>query len=233
MDMEGSVSPKAAASARRVIKSSDDMDTQTDTPVMSEIITQIYDLNQNTSLKSSDYLNGVKSVQDLVLQKQEAGLLSGGDATKLTHQIQTLTQKRVSDATKSVGYKFGSANKKFEVLPPEYRGAATRELFYASFGQDLSKQQLDGHATQIIDQINKKRRNDALSIISKTTNDDVFLSAAGYSRQDVAYTAKARGLTQEQVIEAMRSKFKTRPARKRVVTGTAPDITETLDGTEE
>lgn len=227
LDMQGSITPKAAAAARRVIKSAEDLDSQTDTPVMADIVKQVYDLNENTSLKQSEYLNGIKSLQDLVLEKQGANQLSSHDAVKLTKEIQTLTQKRVSDATKSVGYQFGDANKKFDQLPPEYRGEATRQLFYNSFGQNLSKQQLSSQADGIIDQINKKRRNEALSIISRTTSDDVFLQAAGYSRADVAETAKARGITQDQVIQAMRDKFTAKPRRAKPVKGVAPEDTTT------
>lgn len=223
LDMQGAISPKAAASARRVIKSSTDLDSQTDTPVMADIIKKVYDLNENSSLKQSEYLNGVKDLQENVMQMQDAGQLTGGDATKLNKEISTLTQKRMADATKSVGYQFGSANKQFDALPPQYRGQATRQLFYSSYGQNLSQDQLNNNASQIVDSINKQRRDDALSIIARTTNDDVFLQATGYTRADVAATAQKRGLSPEQVIQALRSKYTKKQARPGRASRTAPE----------
>lgn len=223
LDAQGAVSSKAASAARRVIKSSDDLDTQTDTPVMAEIINQAYDLNGNTSLRSSEYLNGVKDLQDLILEKRAAGQLTGSDATKLSKQVSTLTQKRVSDSTSSVGYQLGAANKKFLSLPPQYRGQATRQLFYKSYGQNLTPQQLNMQADGVVDEINKQRRDEALSIISKTTNDDVFLQATGYTREDVAATAQKRGLSQEQVIRALRDKYKKKQTRPKPTTSLSPE----------
>lgn len=229
LDMQGSITPKAAAAARRVIKSSEDLDSQTDTPAMADTINKIYDLNENTGLKQSEYLNGVKSLQENVLAMQDSGQLTGQDAVKLNKEISTLTQKRMSEATKAVGYKFGSANKKFDTLPPEYRGQATRQLFYASQGQDLTPQQLSSQADGIIDVINKKRRADALSIVSRTTNDDVFLQVTGYTRADVATTAQKRGLSQDQVIQALRDKYAKK--RGKTVTKVAPaDDTSNASG---
>ena len=223
LDMQGSISPQAAADARRVLKSSEDLDSQTDTPVMAEIIRRVYDLNSNTSLKQSEYLNGVKGVQEDVLAQQAAGMLTGQDAVKLNNEIKTLTQKRVAEATKSVGYQFSAANRKFDALPPEYRGQATRELFYASQGQNFSQQQYANKADEIVQQINQERRQHALSIVSRTTNDDVFLQATGYSRQDVADTAAKRGLTQEQVIQALRDKYAKKQKRPGRVSAVRPD----------
>lgn len=232
LDMQGSITPKAAAAARRVIKSSSDLDNQTDTPVMADIIKQVYDLNENTSLKSSDYLKGIGSLQDLVLEKQDAGQISPSDTVKLTKEIQTLTQKRQADATQSVGYQFGAANKKFDSLPPEYRGQATRQLFYATQGQELTLQQTSDKADMIMDQINKERRTEALSIISRTSNDDTFLQATGYKREDVAATAQKYGISQQQVIQELRNKYGTNPRRSKRVQGVAPadDRVDTSNG---
>lgn len=225
LEMSGGVTSKNASNARRVIKSSEDLEAQTDTPVMADIINRVYDLNQNTSLKPSEYLNGVHAVQDMI-GAQQGITITGGDATKLQKEISTLTQKRMADATKSVGYQFGAANKKFNALPPEYRGEATRQLFYVQQGQNMSKEQLGNQADQIIDGINQKRRTDALSIVSRTTNDDVFLQATGYSREQVAATAKNRGISQEQVIQALRQKYTKKRPGAGPIKGLAPAVEE-------
>lgn len=219
-DMQGAIGKDVAASARRYIKSSDDLDAQTDTPVMSGIISKIYDLNENTSLKQSDYLKGVNDIQEDIMNRQASGSLTGGDAQKLNKEMTTLTQKRVADATKAVGNHFGAVNKKFDTLPAEYRGQATRQLFNNSYGQNMSQQQLGNTADLIIDGINKQRRTDALGAIARSTNDDVFLQATGYSRDQVKQTAANRGISEAQVIQTLRDKYtKKRPQVRSV----APD----------
>lgn len=222
LDMQGAISSKAASSARRVIKSAEDLDSQTDTPVMADIIKRTYDLNENTSLKQQDYLKGVNELQDEILQSQDAGKLTGQDATKLNKQLSELTQKRVADATKAVGNRFGEVNKKFDVLPPQFRGDATRQLFYGSTGQNLTPQQLSNQADTIIDGINKQRRQQALGVVARTTNDDVFLQATGYTRDQVNETAKNRGIAPAQVIQALRDKYTAKNARPSKLLRAAP-----------
>lgn len=218
----GTITPSQAANSRRIIKDASDIDRQTDTPVMADIITKVYDLNENTGLKPSEYLSGVKDLQEDITTKQAGGFITSPDAVKLNKEISTLTQKRTADSTRSVGSHFGDVNKMFNVLPPQYRGTATRQLFYNSTGQNLTQSQLQDQANTIIDGINKQRRSDALAVVARTTNDDTFLQATGYTRDQVTQTAKNRGISESQVIQSLRQKY-AGPTRKKTIIGPAQD----------
>lgn len=207
MDMEGSVTPKAAASARRVIKSSDDLDSQTDTPIMADTINKIYDLNANASASGSDYLLGVQNIQESILDNQSAGKLTAQDAGKLNKQMDTLTSKRIGDATREVGGNFYKANQEFNKLPPEFRGAATRQLFYKSYGQNYTPDQYITQAQTIIDGVNNDRRTKATQIATMTAqNDKVFLKSIKATPQDVTDTARKYHISENEVMRRLRQK---------------------------
>ena len=218
-DMNGSISPKAASAARRVIKSSDDLNTQTDTPTMAGIINQAYDLNANSKVNPADYLTGVQNLHQQILEKQGTGDLTAQDAGKLTKQVNNLMSAREADATNSVGNSFYSANQKFNVLPPEYRGDATRQLFYASQGQNMSEQQLNNQAGAIIDKINQQRVTSMKSTVAKIGDDSAFLKTLGYTDAQVQQAAQNKGLTRAQVIQALRAKYAKNPARPAPIIG--------------
>lgn len=223
MDMQGTITPKAAAAARRVLTSSANLDTQTDTPTMATIINQTYDLNANSKASPQDYLTGVQNIQQQILEKQGTGELTAQDASKLSKQISTLTSAKLSDATNNVGNTFYSANQRFNTLPPEYRGDATRRLFYASFGQNMSDQQLNNKADGIIDKINGERRADALATVARISNDSTFVKSLGYTDDEVQQAAKNKGITPQAVISALRAKYaKKAPARAPAANSVAP-----------
>lgn len=222
LDMQGSISSKAASAARRVIKSSDNLDTITDTPVMADIINKTYDLNANKN-KPSDYLMGVQDLHQQILEKQASGELTAQDANKLSKSVSNLTSAKLADATNSAGHQFRSANDQFKALPPEYRGDATRQLFYASFGQKMTDQQLSNQANVIIDKINQSRRADALSTVSRIGSDDTFLKSLGYTQEQVAVAAKNKGMTPQAVISALRGKYTKTSKRARPVANVAPE----------
>lgn len=226
LDMEGSVSPKAASAARRVIKSSEDLNTQTDTPTMSGIINQAYDLNANAAVNPSDYLLGVRNIQQQVLEAQADGKLTAMDAQKVTREITNLTNAKQSSATQTAGYDFYEANQTFNQLPPEYRGQATRALFYAGAGQNWTQQQYKAHAGQVIDQINANRRQKALDTVKSLlpSNDAEFLkSVPNASQSSIAATAKKYGITEQEVIQQLRiSQAAKLRAQKNSVKGGTP-----------
>lgn len=219
MDMAGSISPKAAGAARRVIKSSEDLDTQTDTPTMAGLINQAYDLNANAKMNPGDYLVGVQNLHQQILEKQGTGDLTAQDATKLTREVNQLTSAKEADATTAVGNNFYSANQKFNSLPPEYRGDATRQLFYASQGQNLTDQQLNNQAGAIIDKINQQRVTNMKATVAKVGNDSAFLKTLGYTDAQVQEAAKNKGITPQAVIQALRSKYAHQPKRGAPITG--------------
>lgn len=228
LDMQGAISSKAASAARRVIKSSDNLDTITDTPVMADIINKTYDLNANKN-KPSDYLMGVQDIHQQILEKQASGELTAQDANKLSKSVSNLTSAKLADATNSAGHQFRSANDRFKALPPEYRGDATRQLFYASFGKNMTDQQLANNADQIIDKINQTRRSDALSTVSRISSDETFLNSLGYTQEQVAIAAKNKGITPQAVVQALRGKYTKSHKRAAKVMNVAPmeDNTDT------
>lgn len=207
LDQQGAITTSMAAKARRVIKSSSDLDSQTDTPVMARVINQIYDLNAASSTNASEYLRGVRAVQENILDLQASGQLTAPDAGKLNKQLTTLTNKRMSEATQSVGGEFYEANQKFNQLPPEYRGEATRALFYAADGKDFNKTQYSNMADTVLNDINAKRRGAAVKVAEMSSaNDAVFLRSIKATSADVSETAKRYHISEQEVIRQLRRK---------------------------
>ena len=228
-DMAGNVTPKAAAAARRVLTSSSDLDAQTDTPVMTDIINKVYDLNATATTSPDDYLMGVKDIQQQVLDMQATNKLTAQDATKLNKEVANLTNSKLSSATNTAGSEFYDANQKFNVLPPEYRGQATRALFYAAHGQNLSPQQLNNQAQTVIDQINKTRRVAAQNTVNSVQQSDTqFLSKLSITPDMIAHTAQKYGISQQEVITQLRANAAAK-ARSKPVTRQAPEFDNSED----
>lgn len=214
LDMAGAISNTAAANARRVLTSQKDVDSVTDSGEMGKIVQQMYDLNANQTSNSSDYLKGVQGIQNTILEKQSQGLLNGQDVIKMNNELRTQTSKRVADATRSFGNDMSDATDQFNALPPEYRGEATRQLFYATSGkqdsmtdaqyQALAKQS----ATQIVQKINDQRRASANAAVNSVNNlqpgDMDLLRSKGYTLDDLQETAKLHKMTPQQVLQKMR-----------------------------
>lgn len=170
MELNRKIDTTTAVNARRVLTSQKDVDNVTDGPVMSDIVTRIYDINTNSDLAPGEYLSAVKGTHDDILDKQANGKLTTIDAQKLNDQLRTLTSKKVADATQSVGNDFSEANDLFaKQLPLQYRGQATRQLFYDTTGQTVTPQQYKVKAQKIIDSINSSTRNNALKTIQQTS----------------------------------------------------------------
>lgn len=205
LDMAGSISPTAAAKARRVLSSQEDLDTQTSTPVMADLVNKMYDLNSIADTNSADYLRGVRNIQEEIMEKQANGELKAKDATTLNKQLSGLTSAKLSSATNSAGNEFYEANQLFKQLPPEYRGQATRQLFYAGDGKQFTKQQYKTQAQTIIDEINATRRQKAVSTVKAISMDDnAFLKANNISEADITETMGIYKLTREQVVAELR-----------------------------
>lgn len=206
-DAAGIYTPKAAAAARRVIKSTEDLDSQTDTPFMSGLINKTYDLNSNASTNSDDYLRGVQNLHQQILEGQAGGSITGRDASKLTNQINDLTSKKMADATNTAGMEFYDANQKFNALPPEYRGQATRALFYAGDGKNWTPDQYGNQATQIIGQINATRRTQSQQSLSALPQQDTeFLKTIPNATPEaIQATATKYGVSTKQVILQLRA----------------------------
>lgn len=209
LDMAGAITPSTAAKARRVIKSSSDLDAQTDTPVMSQIVNQIYDLNANSNSNAADYLRGVRDLQGKIIEAQADGTLTAPDAGKMNRQLSQLTNKRMSDATQSVGNDFYEANQSFNILPPEYRGDATRKLFYAGDGKSFTPAQYKAAALTIIDQINGERRAAALRTVAAAhmSDADFLKNIPNASPENITATARQHGITEAEVVQQLRAKY--------------------------
>lgn len=237
MDMEGSITPKAASAARRVLNSSKDLDAQTDTPKMAEVINQAYDLNSQSNMDPSSYLMGVRNLQTQVMNMQADGTLTAQDAHKLQNQVTNLTNARLASATQSAGNDFYEANQKFMVLPPENRAQATRALFYLGQGQNWTQDQYAQHAQQVIDTVNQQRRTNALNTVSginAMSDADFIKSIPNASAQSITETAKKYGMTEQQVIQQLRQNAagKINAQRRKTITRVAPraDEPDTTNG---
>jgi hypothetical protein len=206
MEMKGQISTTTAEKARRVLTSQKNVDNVTSTPAMAEIVNQMYDLNAVADTSSEDYLNGVQNIRNRILTDQEKGKLTPQDAQKLNGQLRTLTAQRTAQATQSVAMGFYESNQKFNSLPPEYRGEATRQLFYKSQGQDLTPEQFDAEANKIVDNINKGIRQETVKRLDKiNAPDEDFLKSIGASVDDVKETAKIYGITEQEVIQRLKA----------------------------
>lgn len=211
MDVQGGLSSKAAASARRLLTSDKNVDSVTDEATMSDIITQTSDLNATPGISNGDYLTGIKNIQTKIMDAQSAGKLNVIDAKKLSNQIRSLTAAKVAGASGSVGNDFYDANQVFKDLPPEMRLGATRQLFYAQTdpqqsGQPApSKADLVAKAHGIVDNMNQQRRTNAQAVITKVNPPAGFTAGGGLSQgplsQDDMDFVKTKGFTQDDVNE--------------------------------
>ena len=151
--------------------------------------------------------NGVKNIHGQILQAQATGSLTAQDAMKLTKQVNELTSKKLADATNTAGMEFYDANKTFDTLPPEYRGQATRALFYAGSGQNWTPQQYKNQASQIVQQVNNQRRQLAQQTINGVAQgDQEFLKTVpNASPESIKATAQKYGISTQEVILQLRA----------------------------
>lgn len=212
--LQGKINPKTAVNARRVLESRKALNAITNTDTMSGIITQMYDLNAMAETNPTDYLVGVENLRNEIAVQQANGNLSTIDAQKLNNQLRTLSGKKTADATQRVGYEFYDANEKFNVLPPQYRGQATRELFYKQQGnEEMTKEQQQKAANEIIDNIRSNIRNNTLKTIQNLNkkNEDFLKTTLNpntkkpYTMSDVKETAELYGITEDMVIQKMKA----------------------------
>lgn len=219
MDLEGAVSSEWATEARRYLKSQELVDTNAEE--MADIISQIYDVNAKSEIDSKEYLIGIKNIKQNIMQKRASGKLSATDEQKLLNQIKTLTSAKTAQATQNIAYSFGDANDLIKnSLPPEYRGQATRELFYMTEGKtNLTDQEYKAKARTIVDIINNGRRTKTIQSIAPKSleqeleevdveelSDVEILNQYGYTKDDIMETMQKRGMTYEQIIEYLRNR---------------------------
>jgi hypothetical protein len=219
LEQQGAINSVTAANARRVLTDKNSVDAVTDAPVMADLTTKIYDLNSNAGLNSKDYLVGVQNLHNEILAAQADGKLNASDVQKMNNEMKTLTSARISSATKDVGMQMYDATQQFNVLPPEYRGDATRRLFYATNGQmdklspEAYQQLTTTSAQKVIDQINQERRVAALQAVQQAKQpqetkqpltDDQVLEKLGTNRAELEQAAKQHKTTPDEALKWLR-----------------------------
>lgn len=169
-ELTNDVSAGFAKEARRVLSSQKEFDAVTSSEDMSEIVTQLYDLNATQDMDDAGYLTGIKNIRNKMMRKQANGKLSGNDVRKLNNQIKTLTANKVAKSTQNISLMFGDAKDYIDqVLPPEQRGEAVRQLFYDTQGKDLDDAGYKKQALKIVDNITNVTRTKAQKKVNKLT----------------------------------------------------------------
>lgn len=163
MELSGELNAKTAAQARRVLSSTKALNTLTSSEHMSDIIDQMYDLNAIQETDSEGYITGVNNLRNEIFARQSNGDLSAQDAQKLDRQLRSLSGQKMAQSTQRIGVNFYDQKERFKSLPPQFRGEATRELFYRSqeLGEKPTAGQLNTIANKIIDEINTRNRQQA------------------------------------------------------------------------
>lgn len=179
----GNISEGFATQARRNIKQfrPESQDNMSNAESISEIMEKAYDLN-SADISDADYLTGIRNLRNSINQMQETGDISTKDAVKLTKQLASATNKRMAEATQEVASGYGAAKDYIDkTLPPELQAEAYRAVFYTTADKDTSnmnKQQLNqlyyNAATQAVQNINTKNRNQALQVTRPAQKGDTW-----------------------------------------------------------
>lgn len=179
----GNISESFATQARRNIKQfrPESQDSMSTAQSISEVMEKAYDLNVS-DISEAEYLKGIRNLRNDINAMQERGDISTKDAVKLSRQLANATNKRVSEATAEVASGYGAAKDYIDkTLPVEQRAEAYREIFYATADKDtsnMSKAQLNqlyySAASQAVQNINNKNRNQALQITRPAQKGDVW-----------------------------------------------------------
>lgn len=224
LEQQGAISNTSAANARRVITSANAVDAVTDSPKMATVVQQMYDLNAQTGTNAKDYLVGAQGIHNKILSMQASGDLNASDVQKLNNEMKTLTSARMAGATESVVRAMPTAiQTQINTLPPEYRGDATRQLFYATQGQQAQlspqayTQLVNTSAQKVVDGINAQRRQTAVQAITQPAAstpaqqqplpDDQFLKKIQTSPEEVEQFARSKNVPVSKVMDALRKKY--------------------------
>lgn len=179
----GNISESFATQARRNIKQfrPESQDSMSTAESISEVMERAYDLNV-ADISDEDYLKGIQGLRNDINKMQEAGDISTKDAVKLTRQLANATNKRTAEATQEVASGYGAAKDYIDkTLPPELRAEAYRSVFYATENKNtdgMSKAQKNQlyyqAASQAVQEINQKNRNQALQITRPAQKGDTW-----------------------------------------------------------
>lgn len=223
MEFSGDISGSFAVKARRAIRQFKPEAEKriSNAQSMADVLQRVYDLN-DSSTDSAEYLNGIRSIRESVVDLHSNGEITTKDAVSLNNQINTATRARISEATSDVGYQFNDAKDYFKsTLPPEFQNEAIRDMFYLM--QDLNlegksekeiKKIYQKKAIEVSEGISKKNRlgaEKAYQDVSASTNAQ-FISDLAAKRgtnaeaisKDIEETARKYGLSREQVINKLK-----------------------------
>lgn len=179
-ELLGNIDGEFATNARRLLNSAENI--VEDPQAAADIIVSIHDLNASAEDDPEKYLTGVNNVRMNIAKAAAEGKIGSGMRVKLENQIKTLTSAKEAEATKYVSSNFKGAQKLFELgLPPEYHGQAVRAMFFETTDEngnikaigidtkdnDALKKFYSAKAHEIIDQINKQRRDIAIKRVSE------------------------------------------------------------------
>ena len=170
-EFQGKISSKFAQQARRNIKQFKPNNEKTISQAQSidEILRRAYDLNVS-DMSDAEYLKGIQNIRQDILAMQENGDISTPDAIKMNNQLNTVTNKKVSEATVQIADGYGAAKDYIDkVLPPELRAEAVREVFYDTADKNtdnMDKKTLNqlyyNSAIKAVEKINTKNRSNAI-----------------------------------------------------------------------
>jgi len=157
------------------------------TPVMeAEIIQLTYDVLQIS--QKDEFLIGVKAIKNRIMDETAAGRLNPGQAQKITNQFNSLTQSRVAEVGKNIGWSMGPAQDIVDNVfagQPQFKAGAMRHIFYtaepeiqkrneanAAEGLDpLSEAETSEiyqrHAQDAISKVQEDNRQRALAIVDR------------------------------------------------------------------
>lgn len=222
-EFSGDISGAFAVKARRAIRrfKPDAEKRVSNAQSMADVMQRVYDLNSGTA-DSTEYLNGIRSIRESIVDLHSSGEITTKDAVSLNNQISTATRARIAEATFDVSYKFNDARDYFKTtLPPEYQNEAIRDLFYST--QDLD---LEGKSEKEIDRIYQKKAVEVSNKILKngrlnaekayqnitTKSDDQFVASLASQRgvntdainKDIDETARKYGISREEVINRLK-----------------------------
>jgi hypothetical protein len=149
--------------------------SETNDPVQAEIVRQMYDMNELADMSPTDYLSGIKGIEDSIKDKLMKGEITPKTSSSLKNQLKTLTGKKVAESTNMLGYQYPEASTVFDTqLPSQYRGEAMREVFY-DLSQSPNKDQKQA-ALDAVDKIKKTKRDAAIKAMSQVKLKTVFLT---------------------------------------------------------
>lgn len=224
MDVLGQVSDDYASEARRYLKAKQDTQSETNSALMSEIVERIYDINEIADSNPKDYLRGINEIQKEIIALRSDKQLNDEDEASLKKRIKTLTSPKVAEATKRISRSFRDAKKLIDnQLPPSYRGEAIRQLFYDVDEEAMDLEEQGGskedirqlyksRAIQVIENLNTQRRTLSTQRVGLSSTvskeDQEFVETLGYSMDDVKAQASSANMTEPEVINILRAKFK-------------------------